>query len=317
MKRFTVILFAILLSTTLLFAGSALAKSGKAQLGVYLQELNDDLRDEFDYDGDGILITDIIDDSGADVAGLESGDIIIRFKGMDIDDIKSLKKIIKKSAPGDKIDVEIIREMNKQKIAVMLKEKKKDHSFHFEPRKWIHMSENDRPWIGIHMQDLNPQLAEYFKVKSGVLLTEVVEESPAEKAGLNAGDIVIAWDEKDVGDKDDLYKKFDKTEAGDQVEFTVVRDGKEMKKKITLAEREEDDSKSFEIFIEEDDSGDAVFRMHEFNVPIPHIPDFDFDIDMDEYDDAMDEYKDALDDMKDELEDLREELKELKEEQKN
>ena len=63
-----------------------------------------------------------------------------------------------------------------------------------------------RGWLGVTIQDLTPELSKHFDIKAekGVLISDVVEDSPAEKAGLKRGDLIIKYDEREVKDTNNL-----------------------------------------------------------------------------------------------------------------
>jgi serine protease Do len=82
-----------------------------------------------------------------------------------------------------------------------------------------------RARLGVRIETLNPDLAEYFEVKNGrgVLVLDVVDGSSADKVGIKAGDVIVMVDDRDVVDSDDLVKAIG--EASDKVSVTVVRRG--------------------------------------------------------------------------------------------
>lgn len=89
------------------------------------------------------------------------------------------------------------------------------------------------PWIGIYMQpELTEDLAKEFGVERGVLVTEVVKPSPAEKAGVKAGDVIQKVNEKDVNSPLDLKNEVLKLKIGEEIILTLVREREEIS--ITL-----------------------------------------------------------------------------------
>lgn len=86
--------------------------------------------------------------------------------------------------------------------------------------------------IGIGVTPLTKQLAEHFGVEGGVMIGEVVENSPAAKAGLKAGDIVVEANGKAVNDQMELVHLINQKKEGD-VTLTIVRDGKRQTKSVT------------------------------------------------------------------------------------
>jgi len=94
-----------------------------------------------------------------------------------------------------------------------------------------------RPWLGISVQDLTPEMAEQFQVKEkeGVLIAQVHQGTGAEKAGLLSGDIIKSVDEKSVKNGNELIKEIQKKKVGQTVKLSLIRDGKSMTVDITTA----------------------------------------------------------------------------------
>ena len=95
-------------------------------------------------------------------------------------------------------------------------------------------------WLGVHTVDLTEQLAKYFDVKDGhgILISEVVSESPAEKAGLKAGDILIKADGEPVEDMRALTVFLEtRTRVGERAQLSCWRDGQVFDVEVTLGER--------------------------------------------------------------------------------
>lgn len=100
-----------------------------------------------------------------------------------------------------------------------------------------------RPRLGVQLQSLTDQLAEYFGVgdRGGVLVSAVRDGSPAAAAGLRAGDVVVAFDGEAVDDASDLTRAVRGAEAG-TVSVTVVRRGEERSLEVELPEEAEGDT---------------------------------------------------------------------------
>ncbi|HMK74742.1 MAG TPA: Do family serine endopeptidase [Thermodesulfobacteriota bacterium] len=94
-----------------------------------------------------------------------------------------------------------------------------------------------RPWLGISVQDLTPEMAEQFQVKEkeGVLIAQVHQGTGAEKAGLLSGDIIKSVDEKAIKNGNELIKEIQKKKVGQTVKLALVRDGKPMTVEVTTA----------------------------------------------------------------------------------
>jgi len=97
-----------------------------------------------------------------------------------------------------------------------------------------------RGWVGVSIQSVNPEIAESFKLKEpkGALVGDVVPGGPAEAGGMQRGDVIIAFDGKEVKDASDLPKMVADTPIKKTVLVKVIREGKEVDLKVTVAEME-------------------------------------------------------------------------------
>ena len=90
------------------------------------------------------------------------------------------------------------------------------------------------PRLGVGIQDLTPELATYFGVKQGVLVTSVTADSPAAKAGMKAGDVITTVDGTAVEDSGDLRRETWKNEDAKELTLGVVRDKKTLSVKVAV-----------------------------------------------------------------------------------
>lgn len=96
-----------------------------------------------------------------------------------------------------------------------------------------------RGWLGIEIQELSPSLAESFglKEKKGVLIAGVLRNGPADKAGLEPGDIILKLNDKEVENAHGALNAIAQTHPGDEIKIHSLRNGKELDLKATVAER--------------------------------------------------------------------------------
>lgn len=102
----------------------------------------------------------------------------------------------------------------------------------------VDTGEIKRGFLGVSMQDLSPSLAEAFGLKNqtGAIINEVLPDSPADKAGLIAGDIVISTDDKKIKNAADLKNRVGLLPVGETIKFTILRDGKQIEFNIKVDE---------------------------------------------------------------------------------
>ncbi|MBM3525935.1 MAG: PDZ domain-containing protein, partial [Alphaproteobacteria bacterium] len=120
-----------------------------------------------------------------------------------------------------------------------------------------------RGWLGVHIQAVTDEIAETLGLKSpmGALVASVIKDGPAEKAKIQAGDVIVSFDGKEINEMRRLPKIVADTEVGKQVSIEIWRDKKKVPLKIAIGELEEGDpqvaakTKGAE---EKDTSGKAV-----------------------------------------------------------
>ena len=98
-----------------------------------------------------------------------------------------------------------------------------------------------RGWLGVSIQEITPALAKSLdlKEKKGALVAQVVSGSPAEKAGIEQGDVIVEFDGKEVADSKDLPRVVASTPVGKTVTIKLSRNGKGLDRRVTVGEMEE------------------------------------------------------------------------------
>ena len=96
-----------------------------------------------------------------------------------------------------------------------------------------------RGWLGLELQNLSPQLAESFGIgdQSGVLVAGIVRHSPAYKAGIVPGDIILRFGNQDTGDANTIQDEIASRKPGDKVNISGLRKGKEFNTEANITQR--------------------------------------------------------------------------------
>ncbi len=108
------------------------------------------------------------------------------------------------------------------------------------------IKEHGRPirgWLGVRIQTVTEELAESFKLSDdiGALVSEVIAGSPAEKAGVRSGDVILKFNNADIEEMSDLPRLVAETPVGKRVPINIIRNGKEKALGVTIAELEEEE----------------------------------------------------------------------------
>ena len=220
-------------------------------------------------DEDRVEIIEVERDSPAEIADFEEGDVVLEFEGEDVDDTVMLQKMIRMRKPGETVTIKIEREGKDRDVDVKLGElTEEDIWSEFEskfPTLFRPSKEKIAPWpptiertpdvfrfgfeqrkfIGVRVQDLNPELSEYFGLDkgTGVLISSVEEDSPADKAGLKVGDVIVRADGKRMENGQDLVDLIQDKEKGDRISIELFRNKK--KRTIEVEVEEEESSTPF------------------------------------------------------------------------
>jgi serine protease Do len=222
--------------------------NGGGRLGVELRDVESGDR--------GATVARVEEGSAADKAGIKEGDVIVRFAGEDVRSAAQLARVVRETPPGRTVNVEVTRGGAAQTVSVTLAKPDHDHvfgpgmagdDFFFEmpaPPDMADFPEAPAPphppmppmafgarggrKLGLAYQELGDQLARYFKVEGGVLVTDVDEDGPAGKAGIKAGDVIVRIGGKTVRDGSDVREALRDVEPGSTATIGVQREGRAM-----------------------------------------------------------------------------------------
>lgn len=180
------------------------AVNSGSYLGVWVWELDaaraKDLRVA---EGSGVVVTLVSPGSPADQAGLRAGDVVSEFNGQKIDGIDQFSRLVRDTAPGRPVKLKLVRNGAAQVITaktgtiaaadrpgpIVVAPTARDTMFP-QPDVPRSLTTWRSPMLGVDWEPLFGQLAVFFGVSEGVLVRNVAAGSPADKAGLKAGDVV-------------------------------------------------------------------------------------------------------------------------------
>jgi serine protease Do len=274
----------------------------EAWLGVYTQTLTPELSEGLNYKGSGALVNRVVEGSPAEKAGVKKGDVIVGLNTTTIASATDLTKAVGGSKVDQTVSVRIIREGERRTLSAKLVERPAeemewssapeapgehgDFEFMFDDAApGFAMFRGGRGRLGVRVEDLNSDLGSYFGVTDGkgALVVEVLKDTPAEKAGVKAGDVITKVGAKVIENSDDLVQALRAAE-----------------KKVTLTVRRKNAVRTIESELRE--SPRVMRYRYDHDAPF-----------------AWKEWKDGGirvrvndDDMRKELDELRKELRELK-----
>ena len=230
---------------------------GGGHIGVTIRDADKaDMEREKLADQSGAVIEEVRSGSPADKAGLKAGDVVIEYDGEKVRSARQLTRLVQETPEGrtvkaaairagKRIDVELTpdagwrgytgdrlgRDLESLSRDLRMKiepELERLRDFRVEPFAFEFGGRIQTGRLGITAQDLTPQLADYFGVKDGVLVTSVTDGSIAAKAGLKAGDVITAIDGAAVDSVSDVRRRVERLDEGKEFSIAISRDRKAM-----------------------------------------------------------------------------------------
>jgi serine protease Do len=200
-------------------------------LGVVIQNVTPELKDKLKLSTErGALVADVVSGGPAEKAGIERGDVIVRFDDKDISESDDLPYVVAATPVGKTVMVEVIRKGQRESIQVEIGE--------LEEEEKPQVASEARPNLGLTVREITPELARNFGLSetSGVVIVQVQANSPAQEAGLAPGDMILEIDQVEVKDLEQFNKMTEGYKAGDTILFLIKRRGSTLFLTLTVAE---------------------------------------------------------------------------------
>jgi serine protease Do len=221
------------------------------ELGVTIRDLDS----EQAKTGSGAVVEDVRSGSAAEKAGIHKGDVIVEFDGERVRGQRHLSRLVSETPEGRTVKTAVMRDGKRIDLSVTpaTTERAAGSDFEFfvpgpdhmpgmpgEGRRFFFSDEPHvqpfkrgdgfflpgRGRLGVGIESLTPQLADYFGTKGGALVTSVQPDSPAAKAGLKAGDVITSVNGNEVKDPRELTDAVRSAADGSSLNLGYVRDKK-------------------------------------------------------------------------------------------
>lgn len=209
----------------------------------------------------GALIEEVVSGSSAAQAGLQKNDVVVTWDGEQLESAREMSRHIRETPAGRTVRLGVFREGREIEISVKMGERAAligRPVARIMPRPDVKVTQRvtDRGHLGVDLQSMTPQLAEYFGLskRTGALVVFVFADSPAAKAGLKAGDVILSAGAETVENPTDVRRVLVAKPEG-SLELKILRD----KQEKTLNVQIEKGTKSW--LLEPDHFGDADIRV--------------------------------------------------------
>ncbi len=170
-------------------------------LGVMIQPLTPDLAEAFGIDrNEGILVAQVSKESPAAEAGLQDGDVIVGYRGKPVQDVGDFRNQVALTQPGTRASLTVLRDGQRRELEVTIGT--------LEGSAVAEQGTATARELGLAVQPLTPDMAEALDIQpgQGVVISEVVPGSPADQAGLAAGNVVLEVNRTPIDSVEDFFE---------------------------------------------------------------------------------------------------------------
>jgi serine protease Do len=191
-------------------------------LGVAIQDVNQEMADYYGIDAKkGVFVADVFKGDPADAAGIKPKDIIVEVNGQKVETTRQLTSLVAGIPVGETAKVKVLRDGQPKTLNVKIAKR--------DDKKVIARSEtpekrSEDP-LGLRVSALTPEIAQRFNITetAGVIVTDVQSGSPAEEAGLRAGDIIKEINRQSIESVRDYTEALKKVEKNGTANLFVWR----------------------------------------------------------------------------------------------
>jgi serine protease Do len=212
---------------------SQLQKKGhvtRGLLGVSIQDVTPALAKSFGLkETKGALVAKVIPGGPAEKAGLEQGDVIVKFDGQTVAESKDLPRIVASTPVGKTVTVSVIRDGKEVERQVKIGEMEEESA-------GVTAQDASHKSLGVSVQNLTPQIARELGLKksNGVVVTGVEPGSAAAEAMIQTGDVILEVNRKPIANVNDFVQKIEKAKNNESLLLLIEREQNTLFVTVTL-----------------------------------------------------------------------------------
>ena len=187
-------------------------RTKRGWLGVQIQTVTEEIADGLGLDGaKGALVARVNEDGPANAAGVRPGDVILKFDGKPIEEMRQLPRIVAETMVGADVKVQVWRRGEIKNLSVQLGElEQAEKKIAALPAEEEAVPEQDISSLGMKLAAITPEARERFKIGDdvkGVVVIEVDADSAAAEKGIRPGDVIVEVGQEEVDSPNQVAKK--------------------------------------------------------------------------------------------------------------
>jgi serine protease Do len=208
-------------------------KITRGRIGIGVEGVSRDAVDEFGLkDRKGAVVKTVSPGGAAAKAGLEPGDVILSFNGKPVASRDELVQMVVATKPGSTVPVRIVRDRAEKTVNITVDELDLEAENNLTSRNRERADDTGQATstgFGLRLQNISPQDARELKLDSskGALIADVDQGSPAARAGLRPGDVIVRVGREPIASATDAQRELGKVPSRGTAFMRVLRDGQE------------------------------------------------------------------------------------------
>jgi serine protease Do len=204
----------------------------RGRIGVQVGAIAREAVDEFGLkDRKGAVVQSVTPDSAASRAGLEPGDVIIGFGGKPVTSRDELVRMVVNTKPGTSVPLRVVRDRQERTLNITVDELdlEAESAARNSSRDTGDPAQETSSGFGITLQNVTPELARRLRLEDrrGAVVTEIEQGSPAARAGLQPGDVIVRVGRQPVESAAEAQRELARIASGGTAFLRVIRGGQE------------------------------------------------------------------------------------------
>jgi serine protease Do len=224
------------------FQSMMMLEGAGSRIGVTARELEPAELERLKIAG-GVFVETVAPDGPAAKGGVRANDVVVEFDGDRVRSLRQFTRMVRETPPSRSVTAAVLRDGKRQELTVTpvaggqvelsidadrLRHQIEDFTARIQPFEYRFEFPDPatRARLGVMVKELTPELAAYFGASDGVLVSSLVADSPASRAGIKVGDVITSVDGRNITSGADLAREVRTSSSDGELTLGIVRDKK-------------------------------------------------------------------------------------------
>jgi serine protease Do len=200
-------------------------KVSRGYLGVMIQDLDEDLAASFNFEGEGVLVGDVVPNGPGASGGLQAGDIVTQLNGQAMANASQLRNSVADLDPDSNVDLVVVRNGSVVNLAVQLGARDMTQLANFQRSTGSSTSASSQLGLSVETPNADLRRSLNISIEGGVIVNNVDSNSMAAEVGVRRGDLIVSINGTEVQTMSDYEKAMMTADLASGVRMRIYRDG--------------------------------------------------------------------------------------------